>query len=336
MVSRGSLKKLDLNDDLPDLNWNKRLLDSKFGTIFQTIEYGKYEELIEKYQPKYLKFRNENNIVVGQILLFRLFRGKGKLAKLIPRTSVGEKYTTKWTWTHGPVVFDDSYYDAISEELFDFLSSKKFEGSSHPQDKKLSFRDKYNFGEQKAATFIIDLNQELDDIIKNTDKKSVQKNIERARERGVTVSEFSMKDLQDLKNYSDLLNKYRELNGFSPYSDSQVKAVVQLATSTGEGAGFLAWYDKMPIGGIFISAFNGYINEWGIARSKDDTEKKLYSQDLLRWTIIEWGKKKGCRFYDLSGVKYPEEHQSPKEKGIFKNKEKWGGKLTPYPTIFNK
>lgn len=326
MISKGTIK-FDPSDDDPDPDWNKRLLDSKFGTIFQTEEYGNYEKFIGKCQPKYFKFRNEDNIVVGQILLFKVFRGKGSITKLITRR-LGTKYA-KWIWSHGPVVFDEFYYDEILNQLFNFFGSTSFEGSPHPQDNKQSL------GKQKAATFIIDLNQNVDDIFKKTDKKSVQKNIERSRERGVTVKEFSIAD-RDYVGYSSLLNKYRQSNGFDTYSDDQIKEVFHLATSTtGKGTGFLAWYEKTLIGGIFISAFNGYINEWGIARSPDDTKKKLYAQDLLRWTIIEWGKKKGCKFYDLSGVKYPEEQQSPKEKGIFQNKKKWGGELILYP-IFKK
>lgn len=326
MISRGTIK-FDPSDDGPDPDWNKRLFDSKFGTIFQTEEYGNYEKSITKCQPKYFKFRNENDVVIGQILLFKVFRGKGSITKLITR-GLGTKYT-KWIWSYGPVVFDESYYAEILHQLFNFLGSTNFEGSPHPQDNKQSF------AKQTAATFIIDLNQDVDDIFKKTDKKSVQKNIERSRERGVTIKEFSIGD-RDFADYSSLLNRYRKSNDLGIYSDDQIKEVFHLATSTtGKGTGFLAWYEKMPIGGIFISAFNGYINEWGIARSHDDTEKKLYAQDLLRWTIIEWGKKKGCRFYDLSGVKYPEEQQSTKEKGIFQNKKKWGGELTLYP-IFKK
>ncbi|MEO9277732.1 MAG: hypothetical protein ABI340_08170 [Nitrososphaera sp.] len=324
MISKEYIK-FDPDDILPDADWNKRLLSSEFGSIFQTVEYGEYEKTISNSQPQYLKFRHESNIV-GQILLFKVRGGKGKLTKFIPRI--------KWVWTHGPVVFDSSYYAVISEHLFDFLKFKKFEGTPHPQDKKLfMLQEKYNLKKEETATFIIDLNQELLTILKNTDKKSVQKNIERAYERGVTVNEISTEE--HIKYYSDILNQYRESSSLPGYTYEQIKKAFSLAKYVGNGTGFLAWYDKVPIGGIFISAFNGYINEWGIARSNIDTEKKLYAQDLLRWKIIEWGKKKGCRFYDLSGVKYPEEQQSTKEKGIFQNKKKWGGELTPYP-IFKK
>lgn len=325
-------------DDESDTNWNKRVLESRFGTIFQTSDYGIYENIVTKSEPAYIKFYNGNGKLVGQILLFNSLRGRGKLTKLFGRgnlystlskTSLLPRFTN---WVFGPVIFDDSCVKEIAESLGNLLKSwqTKFEGTIHPLDEKFTFPEKYNFQKKEVSTFIIDLNQDLNDIFKNADKKSVQKNIERSQERGVSISNISTID--DIKIYHDILNRYRLSNNLNTYSIEETMAVFSLVKSTGY-AGFLAWYEKIPIGGIFISTFNGYINEWGIARSEIDTEKKLYSQDLLRWKIIEWGTEHGCRFYDLSGVKL--KNQSSKEKGIFQNKKKWGGKLVTYP-IFTK
>jgi len=97
--------------------------------------------------------------------------------------------------------------------------------------------------------------------------------------------------------------------------------------------GFLAFKDEIPIGGLMISYFNKYLNEWGIARTKKDTQEKFYSQDLLKWKIIEWGINKNFRYFDLTGV-----NPNPldeKELGIFRYKEKWGGKLFKFNKISN-
>jgi lipid II:glycine glycyltransferase (peptidoglycan interpeptide bridge formation enzyme) len=57
-------------------------------------------------------------------------------------------------------------------------------------------------------------------------------------------------------------------------------------------------------------------------------EKKLYAQELLRWSIIEWGLEHKCKYYDLSGVKI--NARSTEKEGIFRNKQKWGGTLYYY------
>jgi len=88
--------------------------------------------------------------------------------------------------------------------------------------------------------------------------------------------------------------------------------------------GFLAKLDNKPVSGISFTSFNGYIIEAGIARSKDDLENNLYSMDLLKWNIIEWGIQNNMKFYDLAG--FNPNPISKKEIGIAQYKKKWGGK----------
>src|SRR5215472_12600568 len=86
-------------EDKPDNNWNKRLLESKFGTIFQTSNYGQYEESMEKTYPRYVKFYNGNGSIVGQILVFQSIRGKTRLTKLVSKLS---KLKKQISCTNGP------------------------------------------------------------------------------------------------------------------------------------------------------------------------------------------------------------------------------------------
>ena len=81
------------------------------------------------------------------------------------------------------------------------------------------------------------------------------------------------------------------------------------------------------------SSFNGYVNEWGVARTALDTKEKFYAQDLLKWSIIRWGIDNKFRFYDLSGVN-PTPTDS-KEEGILRYKRKWGGKNIFYNQIIS-
>ncbi|RZD45866.1 MAG: hypothetical protein CXT78_04800 [Thaumarchaeota archaeon] len=50
----------------------------------------------------------------------------------------------------------------------------------------------------------------------------------------------------------------------------------------------------------------------------------MYSQDLLKWSIIKWGINNNMKYYNLSGINPNPE--SKKEEGIFRYKKKWGGK----------
>lgn len=321
----------------PDSEWNKRLLDSKLGTIYQTKEYGAYVESQLKSKPIYLKFYTNNGEIVSQLLLFQSFKGRGKLAEFFGRgfvysavakaSALLPKYTN---WIFGPVIFNTTYNSEISESLGNLLISWKgqFSGSTHPLNNDFNFDKKFNFQKNESGTFIIDLKQDLQKILDNADKNSVKKNIKRAQERGVTISEISSNE--DLLTYHRLLFTHRKENDLLPYSVDDIVNGFNVMKSVGQ-KGFLAWHDKIPVGGIFISSFNNYINEWGIARSKIDTEKKLYSLDLLRWNIITWGKENHCNYYDLSGVKLS--RITPKDESLFRNKEKWRGNLVIYPVF---
>lgn len=323
----------------PDSDWNKQLLYSKYGTVFQTVEYAGYIESRIKSTPNYMKFVTSSGDIAGQLLIFQSFKGSRKLKKYTGNgflysfssrfSSILPKYSY---WNFGPVISNSDLAGKIFDTLGNVLTSWKgrFVGSVHPLNPDFNFEKKFNFKRQNSGTFLIDLSQNLNEILDATDKKSVKKNIERSEERGVRITDISSKE--DLAIYHELLNAHRQHNKLDSYTMDDVIEGHQMLSSVGQ-KGFLAWLDNIPIGGIFFSSFNKYINEWGIARSQIDAEKKLYSTDLLRWKIIEWGKKNNCSYYDLSGIKI--ENRDSKEEGIFRNKEKWGGKLVIYPSFSN-
>ena len=324
-------------DKETDSDWNKRLLSSEFGSIYQTKEYGLYVKERIKSKPLYLKFYSNNDELVGQLLAFQSFKGRGKIAKYFGRgmlysavAKISDMMPKYIYWIFGPVVFNNELQSEVSESLGNVLNSweVKFSGSIHPLNNDFNFDKKFNFQKNESGTFIIDLKQDLQKTLDNADKNSVKKNIKRAQERGVTISEISSNE--DLLTYHRLLFTHRKENDLLPYSVDDIVNGFNVMKSVGQ-KGFLAWHDKMPIGGIFISSFNNYINEWGIARSKIDTEKNLYSLDLLRWNIITWGKENHCNYYDLSGVKLS--RITPKDESLFRNKKKWGGNLVIYPVF---
>ena len=57
------------------------------------------------------------------------------------------------------------------------------------------------------GTFLIDLNQNKDNIWNNFHKHSAKKNIERSQNRGVTIKEITF---DDLKSYHELLNQTKK------------------------------------------------------------------------------------------------------------------------------
>ena len=332
------MEYLEIQEE-PSKDWNEFLLKSEFGTIYQTKEYAAYSKSLLKFKPKYMKFFDSTGSVIGQLLLFETFRGRRKTAKFFGRgriysclSKIGNIFPQEAIWISGPVVSDVCNNKVVMKLLGDFIMEKKYKfcGSVHPLNNSCFFPESFNFLSKNLGTFLIDLKLGKEKIFKNSDKHSVQKNIERSRKRGVKITKVDNK--KDLVTYYELLHEFRKANHLQPYSYEDVVKGYDFLKNVGQ-IGFLAWYDEIPIGGIFVSTFNGYINEWGIARSSLDSEKNLYSIDLLRWTIIEWGIENKKNYYDLSGVEI--ENRNIKEEGIFRNKKKWGAILIEYPNFKN-
>lgn len=323
---------ISIEEDVkPDQKWNDRLIKSGLGTIYQTKEMGLYFH-ISNLNPKYLKFIDNTGEIVGQLLVeeFSRFKNKGKkgyILKNIPRL---KKKLCKWVY--GPIVFENKYASEIYTELGNFLQNKNciVRGSQHPLSTEgiFSFKNKFNL--IKWNTSLIDLTYDEQELYNKIDKHSGRKNIERAIKRDVIIEEANEKNILE---FSDLYYMNKQSRHATKNELDDMKNWWSCLKPAGY-SGFLTKKDDSLIGGIMFSSFNNYIIEGGVARSEKDTKMKLYSQDLIKWNIIQWGIKNNMKYYDLAG--YNPNPQSEKEKGIMRYKKKWGGKNFEYWKILNK
>jgi hypothetical protein len=309
----------------PDSKWNQRLLDSKLGSMQQTKEYG-YSKSKVGASPLFLKFITSNGEIVGQllILLYSKLENKGKIGRILQKF-VNDKFILA-KWVYGPIIFNENYKDEINLVLQNFLIQKKYKiwGSEFPLQSIFS-NNVTPFTLKQWGTFLIDLSLNKEDIWKKLDKHSAKKNVKRSQERNVEIREMTKSDLQIYYNLYKNSAKKNSNVGIS-FLEEQWNILHPIGYS-----GFIAFENNIPIGAIRVSSFNGYINEYSIIRSERDTKEKLYSQDLLKWKIIEWGLENNFSYYDLSGINL--NPNNIKEKGIFRYKQKWGGKLTKYNII---
>jgi hypothetical protein len=321
-------------DTKPDKNWNKRLLESGYGNIYQTEERASL--LATENVPNYfLKFIDSQGNIVGQLLVSirTRFKGNSFRTKLFKSTP-GIKQSA-CEWSYGPVIFNSNFDSEIYLSLKDFLKSKRFvvNGWTHPLISTNLEILKKHFQIKPWGTFLINLEQPIDELYKNLDKHSCRKNIERSIKRGVIVEQMTDESLSD---YYDLINEMRVESGREKGDFEYLVYRWKTFKSLGY-SGFMAKKNNRPVGGLLFSYMNGHIIEIGVARSKEDRQDNLYSQDLIKWKIIEWGIKNKMKYYDLTG--FNPDPISEKEKGIIKYKKKWGGKphyyyrILPQPNI---
>jgi len=299
-------------------DWNDNLQSSKISTVYHTVEYSNYAKTYLDWSPIFMSIFNSKGELLAKSLLFELSTNFKNISALKPLSQFSNKFKIL-KWLLGPVVFNE---DLTNDVIFNFInyiekSYPKVNGSFHPL---LRFNFETSKHIMKWGTFLIDLTQSKNQIESNFDKRSVTKNIKRSIERGVEIFEITEKNISD---YANLLNEFRKENDLTVYSLEQIIDLWKILKPT-KYLGYIAYFNEKPIGGMTFSAFNGYINEWGVARSKLDFEQKLYSQDLIKWKIIEWGINNNQRFYDLTG--FNPNPVSEKEQGILRYKRKWGGK----------
>jgi len=175
------------------------------------------------------------------------------------------------------------------------------------------------FSRQTWATFLVDLTKNEEELW-NAVKKEARKLVNKSKREGVSVR-IATTDA-DFEAYYELLKESRKKLGFAtcPY-----KEVLDLRKHFGSDyTVFLAEYQGKIIAGMGIMHKGGFIRE--IMAGRDEKYKTLYANDLMKWEIIRWGHEKGFKVYDLRGIN-PNPAPGSKEEGIYRFKEKWGGKF---------
>lgn len=311
-------------EEKADPNWNKLLLRSAASSIYQTAEMGKHFENLGQ-KPLFLKFLDQKGEIIGLLLLtlYSRFDQKGKKGKILKKIPGIKK--TIYDWSYGPIVFNQELFPEVYSEFGKFLLSKdcRVSGKTNPflsGDPSVLAK---NFLMIEWGTYLIDLRKTKEEIYKKIDKHSGQKNIKRSKNRGVRIEEINENSLIDYVNLKNetINDPYKKID------NSDALRYWRLLKPVGY-SGYLAKKDDVVLGGLMFSSFNKLIIEGGVVRTVEDVKKKLYSQDLIKWNIIEWGVENKMKFYDLAG--FNPHPQSKKEEGIKRYKEKWGGELRNY------
>jgi len=310
----------------PDSNWNKRLEDSNLGTIYQSAEVSQHFRNV-KQKPLFLKFIDTKGSIVAQILIRESsYSNKGSIKQKFVRKLRSQQLCQ---WSYGPVIFDENLKFEIYEQLGNFLVEKNYRvsGSEHPLCSSGVEKLQKKFSLIEWATFLIDLEKPLEELYQNISKHNGRNNIERSEKRGVIIEEINEKSL---RNYYEMKNQTKIDSDEDKASYQNFVSWWKLLKPLGY-TGFIAKKNENYVGGMMFSSFCGHIIEGGVARSPMDFENHLYSQDLIKWKIIEWGVKNKMKYYNLAG--FNPQPKSTKEEGIFKYKQKWGGEQFSYNLI---
>lgn len=300
------------------------------GTIYQSTAYAHYVRAIGM-NPRFIRCQ-KNGQTAAQLMVvessrpFQLLFDQPFSGLTL---ALARKVFAEDRFTYGPVYSDGHAACATVQEAMHHArkTRARLSGSSSPlQTESALIFEKTGLRGKPWATFLIDLTQPLETLWQNVDK-SARKLVNRTREDGVIVREAQ--STHDIRHYTDLLNQARHRNGKRPYAyKDHTEFFNVLVKQEGVARILLAEKDGHLLAGLTITAFNGIVNEWGAGQSDFALKNKIYASDLVKWHVIEWGQKNGQRSYDLTGVN--PEASDPKEQGIYRYKQKWGGVLKRY------
>jgi len=188
----------------------------------------------------------------------------------------------------------------------------------------------HGFSEHIWKTTIIDLMLEETKLFDGL-KRSVRKAIKKCNKAGVEVKCCNSFD----EYYNKFALVYFEDNiGNIPARSSLCKSW-DLAAGNDSGKYYRYFYAIDSNGRVLATlgtySFLGVATEIMSHRTQVTIKEKIPAQDIIHWEIIKFHKALGDKWFDLAG--YSPAPKTPKEEGIRRFKQKWGGKEIETPTF---
>lgn len=296
-------------------------LEKNEGTYHQSTHNVGYLEPLG-FDPLFFSARDDGK-TVGQLLAFcsHPLQAVSLGTPLESFAPVAKRMAPVIQAMFGPVTPNDEAWAALVSALkkkADALGAAAY-AKPRPDRDRPSFFLACGFQPRACATFIVDLTvpeTELEARVKSSARRKIRATLDQG------VDAYPTQNERDVAAYFDVVNENRRRNGIAPYSDKSNWGMWRSFQKSG-GQLLVAEKSGTILGGIMISTFGGYINEWAPSISLHAMQNKWYVGDVLHWRVMQWGHQNGCTHYDLTGVS--PNPANAKEKGIFEFKSKWGG-----------
>lgn len=174
----------------------------------------------------------------------------------------------------------------------------------------------------KVKTIEVDLTQSIEDIWKNLDKDA-RWGVNKAKKEGLTVKEA---DESDAKEFYEI---YRHMCQYNRIRQSEFEDIYNPGLDTRPKKILVCKKDEKLIAGASIIE-DSSLSTISLYKNASLAEYlELQPNNLLYWSIIEYGKNRGIRAFDLGG--YDEcAMKGTKTYEINRFKARWGGKIVDY------
>jgi len=181
-------------------------------------------------------------------------------------------------------------------------------------------------GTQPKCVMQLDLDKSVDDLMASF-KEKWRYNIRLAARKGVTVRMDC--DKSDLPQFYSILKETCERDGFLVRGYSYFEDMWDILVPAGYMRLALTYYEGKPVAGALAYLFGDKAMYTYGASSNE--HRNVMPNHLMQWTLIQWAKECGCKWYDFRGVS-PRKEADPNDHlaGLNRFKEGFSPRFVEY------
>lgn len=299
--------RLEMIDDGDEQRWDDLVATFEAGTIFHTLGWMRVVEKL--YGARKLPIGIFDGAdLVGVFPLFRIQRGPLTLvASPLGGVGYGGPLVAK---LHQRAVIEqlDTLLKEFGADYVEFRSQTRLEAATLNEG---------HYTVQRLQTFVLALNRSTQELWAGL-KSGCRTAIRKAWKEDVKIVEAT--DRSFLTVYYEMArDTYSKSNRLPPHSYQDYGAVWDILRPYGRIKVLLARHeDRIVAAGIF-PCFGNKVYFWDGVSFR--AHYRLNPNNLLHWTVIEWGAGHGLTHYDMLGANIP---------GIARFKRSFGGELQSY------
>ena len=300
---------------------NKDQLDDFVGSLkmsqfLQSFDWGQFQEKVAGKVWR-LGIEQDGRLVVAASIIKKALP-MGKSYFYCPRGPVAGSKKLEVI----KILFDEVRELAKKEEAM-FLRFEPQSEIINPPAGEAGLKSKIvkTIDVQPGRTLIIDLNQSLDEILKDMHPKT-RYNIKLAEKKGVKIIEASVDRFIE---FWDLMSQTSERDEFRTHSINYYKQMLGLNQNFIKL--FLVQYQGKVISTGIFSFFGDLVSYLHGASANQD--RQVMAPYLMHWHCLKLAKELGFKYYDLNGI------DDKKWPGVTRFKKGFGGKEIEYPGTFD-
>ncbi len=179
-------------------------------------------------------------------------------------------------------------------------------------------------GVQPTYVFRLDISPDEEELLTQMASKT-RYNIRLAKRRGVTVRESA--DKKDLESFYQILLETAERDKFLIRGYRYFEEIWEQLVQHNLGRLFMAEYQGRDIAGTLAFILGNKV--WYIYGASSNEFRNVMPNYLLQWTMIKWGRDRGCSLYDFRGVSGDLSEDNPLY-GLYRFKKGFAGTFTEF------